>query len=61
MCNFTLNWYNSILSHILHHSQEQAFQPVPQQMNFIVRWARARPERIIENGQGILHTYDLGV
>jgi hypothetical protein len=34
--------------------------PVPQQMNFAVG-TRARPERIIENGQGILHTYDFGV
>ncbi|MEG4115860.1 MULTISPECIES: hypothetical protein, partial [unclassified Microcoleus] len=28
---------------ILHHSQEQAFRPVPQRVSFIVGWASCPP------------------
>jgi len=39
------------ITHILHHSQEQAFRPVPQRVNFIVEQAR-KPvhKKLIENG-----------
>ncbi|MEG4488353.1 hypothetical protein [Microcoleus sp. D2_18a_B4] len=36
---------------MFHHSQEQAFRPVPQQMNFIVEQAeKPVPKKVIENG-----------
>jgi hypothetical protein len=31
-----------VIIQILHHSQEQAFRPVPQKFNFLVGWA-SRP------------------
>jgi hypothetical protein len=41
----------SDLTHILHHSQEQAFRPVPQRVNFLVEQA-GKPvhKKLIENG-----------
>jgi hypothetical protein len=32
-----------VLTYILHHSQEQAFRPVPQRMDFLVGWASSPP------------------
>ena len=42
---------SSFSTHILHHSQEQAFRPVPQRVNFLVEQAR-KPvhKKLIENG-----------
>jgi hypothetical protein len=41
----------SILADILHHCQEQAFRPVPQNINFLVEQAfRPVPKQVIENG-----------
>ncbi|WP_333484883.1 hypothetical protein [Microcoleus sp. K1-B6] len=41
----------SVLSHILHPSQEQAFRPVPQRMSFLVEQAeKPVPKQVIENG-----------
>jgi hypothetical protein len=42
---------DSHLPHILHHSQEQAFRPVPQRVNFLVEQA-GKPvhKKLIENG-----------
>ncbi|MEG4988029.1 hypothetical protein QUB08_19970 [Microcoleus sp. BR0-C5] len=38
-------------THILHHSQEQAFRPVPQRVNFLVEQAeKPVPKQVIENG-----------
>jgi hypothetical protein len=41
----------SDLTHILHHSQEQAFRPVPQRVNVLVEQA-GKPvhKKLIENG-----------
>ena len=41
----------SDLTHILHHSQEQAFRPVKRRVNFIVEQA-GKPvhKKLIENG-----------
>ena len=41
----------SDLTHILHHSQEQAFRSVPQRVNFLVEQA-GKPvhKKLIENG-----------
>ncbi|MEG4302148.1 hypothetical protein QUB16_05455 [Microcoleus sp. D3_18a_C4] len=40
-----------ILTDILHHCQQQAFRPVPQNINFLVEQAE-KPvhKRLIENG-----------
>ncbi|MEG4344048.1 hypothetical protein QUB70_12255 [Microcoleus sp. A003_D6] len=40
-----------VATHILQHSQEQAFRPVPQKINFLATQAR-KPvrKRLIENG-----------
>ncbi|MEG4172723.1 hypothetical protein QUA16_35270 [Microcoleus sp. S13_C3] len=36
---------------MLHHSQEQAFRPVPQRVNFLVEQAeKPVPKQVIENG-----------
>src|SRR4028119_1162469 len=42
---------NSVQTQILHHSQEQAFLPVPQRVNFLVEQAE-KPvhKKLIENG-----------
>ena len=42
---------DSHLPHILHHSQEQAFRPVLQRVNFLVEQA-GKPvhKKLIENG-----------
>ncbi len=42
---------DSHLPHILQHSQEQAFRPVPQRVNFLVEQA-GKPfhKKLIENG-----------
>ena len=41
---------NLVVSHILHHSQEQAFRPVPQRVNFIVEQAgKPVAKQVIEN------------
>ncbi|MEG4307038.1 hypothetical protein QUB16_30685 [Microcoleus sp. D3_18a_C4] len=35
----------------MHHSQEQAFRPVPQRVNFLVEQAgKPVPKKLIENG-----------
>jgi hypothetical protein len=41
---------HSVETHILHHSQEQAFRPVPQRVNFLVEQA-GKPvhKKLIEN------------
>ena len=41
----------SDLTHIFHHSQEQAFRPVPQRVNFLASQA-GKPvhKKLIENG-----------
>ncbi|WP_333291298.1 hypothetical protein [Microcoleus sp. B4-C2] len=43
--------FNSHLPHILHPSQEQAFRPVPQRVNFLVEQAE-KPvhKKLIEKG-----------
>jgi hypothetical protein len=42
---------NSHLPHILHHSQEQAFRPVPQRVNFLVEQAgKPVDKKLIDNG-----------
>ena len=40
------------LSHILHYSQEQAFRPVPQKVNFILVEQAEKPvhKKLIDNG-----------
>ncbi|MEG4306417.1 hypothetical protein [Microcoleus sp. D3_18a_C4] len=40
-----------VITHILHHSQEQAFRPVPQRVNFLGEQAeKPVPKKLIENG-----------